>query len=113
IDLLDGPAESAADVQQPLSVGDLAGLQQHAVHRLHGRDVVGSRTRGSRGVFPVAPVHLALPQLPGLTAVLPFVDQQVEIWELRHARNVPLSKLDPRMASRSVAVPKSMVRGWA
>jgi hypothetical protein len=45
------------------------------------------------------------PQLPGLTAVLPLVDEQVEIGQVRHPRKVPRSGLDS-----GVAAP---VRGWA
>jgi len=109
VDLLDGSAESAPDVQQTLPVCNVACLQQHGIHLLHGREVVGSRTHGGLRVFPIAPVHLVFPQLPGLATVLPFVDKQVKVGEVRHLRKIPRSGLASRAAPRSVAVGKSVV----
>jgi hypothetical protein len=87
VDLLDGSAEAATDIEKALSIRHIARIQEHAIHGLHGRDVVGSGTGGCFGVLPVAPVHLVFPQLAGLTTVLPFVDQQVKVWKLSHWRN--------------------------
>ncbi len=75
VDLLDGSAESTADVQQALPVGHLAGLEQYDVHLFHGGDVVGpAALRGPR-VFPIPPVHLLFPQLAGFTPARTLVHQ--------------------------------------
>jgi hypothetical protein len=62
-----------------LAVGDLSGVQQDAVHLLHGIRVVGPGAVSGLGVLPVAPVHLGFPQLPCFATVLTFVHEQVEV----------------------------------